>query len=836
MLRKRIHKDLLKQLDIQKVVCEFADTDSWSGENISCLFAEDRHDLGKDTQPSMSIDQKQGKTICFTCGYKASSIVGLAEDIWEIKYKDAMIRLWHNFIEPIVDSDELKDACDRLLSNENILNKLKEKRGITEETAKKLKFGWRNKRLWIPIFNKHGLCIDVRKYDLLGIRNKGTPKIFSYKKGYGGARLFPHNYASNPNAYFLLEGELDTALALQCGLNAFTVTSGASTFPKILAKLFKGCKVIVVPDNDKAGLKGAAKRVKALTRAGAKVLLIDPPWKKGKDFTDWILDGGDAAKLKSFVGKTKKPVTMPIEQVDLELSDKEQESIERAETTLKCLNSKGAFFKNDDSEIFYSASSGIVMNIAGQDFASYLSKISPLINQSTTIGRFIATHIRNSAIQTASLTQMGAWSLYREPATIFIYTNTNKLLKVNREGISEQFNAMGDDHVLIEAPIKNSTIVWNPEISIRHGLQDFFGLIGNNIACTDEDKYLVLCWLIGVLYREYIRSKPLVRFVAKSASGKSTATKLLSHLVYSEELLSPSASTVASSYYMARTHPLLLFDNIETRNMIPEFEDFLLTAATGGAKTKRKLASDIGVVIERTNCLVCSNGIEPLSRSELINRTIEIKLDLNEFGRDEFHEFKAIRRVVKARNNIFSALLKLSRRYVFPRILNAEVSRISSEFPRHSMERFNDYFALMALFLDGIWKYRPLEGYDSPNKLINHWLLSQDKSTADRMESTNDVLHFLESYIDRRDNLTDATIILEETRKKIIIRCTARELLDDFRVLARQLGIKCPWQNERQLGVRIADAEKILAGINWTIKKYRSGGKLITKLTKRLKK
>lgn len=836
MLRKRIHKDLLEQLDIQKVICEFADNDNWSGENISCLFAENRHDSGKDTQPSMSIDQKQGKTICFTCGYKASSIVGLVEDIWEIEYKDTMIRLWHKFIEPIVDSDEIKSAHKRLMCNDDILEKLKIKRGITKETAKRLKFGWRGNRLWIPIFNKHGLCVDVRKYDLLGTRNKGVPKIFSYKKGYGGARIFPHDHTSRPNAYFLLEGELDTALALQFGLNAFTVTSGASTFPKSLAKLFKGCKVIVVPDNDKAGLKGAAKRIKALARAGVKTLLVNPPWKKGEDFTDWILDGGDATELASFAGKTKKPVIMPIEQVDLELSDKEQESIERAETTLKCLNSKGAFFKNDDNEIFYSASNNIVMNIAGQDFASYLSKISPLINQSSSIGRFIATHIRNSAIQTASLTHMGAWSLYREPATIFIYTNTNKLLKVNRKSISEQSNAMGSDHVLIEAPIKNSAIVWNPKTSIRHGLQDFFGLIGNNIACTDEDKYLVLCWLIGVLYREYIRSKPLIRFVAKSASGKSTATKLLSHLVYSEELLSPSASTVASSYYMARTYPLLLFDNIETRNMIPEFEDFLLTAATGGAKTKRKLASDSGVVIERTNCLVCSNGIEPLSRSELINRTIEIELDLNKFGRDEFHEFKAIRKIVKARNDIFSGLLKLSRRYIFPRILNAEVSRISSEFPRHSMERFNDYFALMALFLDGIWEYRPLEGYDSPNKLVTHWLLSQDKSAADRMESTNEVLHFLESYIDRRDNLTDATIILEERRNKTIIRCTARELLDDFRILARQLGIKCPWQNERQLGVRIADAEKMLVGANWTIKKYRTGGRLKTKLTKRLKK
>jgi len=833
LLRKRLHKDLLSQLDIKKTVRDFVDNDDWSGENVSCLFSDDRHETGDDKNPSMSIDTTQGKTFCFACDYKASSVVGLAEDIWEVDYETAMIRLWDRYVEPIIDDEEVEKAHKQLMSSPNIMKILRRIRGIKKSTVVKLKLGWQRRRLWIPIANKHGLYVDVRKYDLTGERGKGEAKIFSYKKGYGGARLFPYENMKKPSVRFLLEGEMDTILAMQNGLNAVTITSGALTMPSDLAKLFRDTEVIVVPDNDKAGLAGAAKRATTLARNGATVSVVEPPWEKGKDFTDWILSGGDASDLLSFAGAAKKATPLPVEVIDLELSDKEQETVERANRVLGHLEAKGAFFRNDDEQIFYSAA-GEVMDIASTDFNSHLSTVSPLINQSSSVGRFIITHIKNAAMQRASFTHMGAWSLYREPATIFVHTGSNTLLRVDKDGATEQPNAMGEDHVLIEMPIRRSAIKWNPDTTIKKGLDYLFGLIARNIPCKKEDRYLVVCWTMGILFREYIRSKPLIRFVAKSSSGKSTATKLLSQLVYCEEAINPPASTVASIYYMARSHPLLLFDNIETRNMVPEFENFLLTASTGGAKAKRKLASDTGVIMERTNCLVCSNGIEPLTRSELINRTIEINLDISLYGRVGFHEFAVIKRITSHRDYIFSAFLKLSQKYVFPRILNSEVGRISRAFPQHSMERFNDYFALMALFLDAIWEFKPLDGWSSPHSLIEHWIVSQDKSVMDRRESTDDVLHFLESYIDRRNSLLDATItVRKQGENSFTLRCTTRELLNDFRILARQLGIKCPWQNERQLGSRLADAEEMVAGAGWTFERYKAGGKRKIKFTKK---
>lgn len=824
MIRKRAHKELLKRIDMLKAIRYLVDDDDWDGENVPCLFAEGRHSSGTDSKPSMSINAETGATVCFTgnCDYRASSIVGLAENVWETDYEGSITRLWSLFIEPVVDEDDVEAAHERLMENRPALQLLKAKRGLTKATARKLKLGWQRKRLWIPIRNRHGMCVDVRKYDLSG---EADVKIFSYAKGYGGARVFPHDFLRQENPYFFFEGELDTALAIQLGINAVTVTSGASTIPKSAAAAFKDCDVIVVPDNDKAGLKGAKKRLRAFRRAGATVSMIDPPWGEGEDFTDWILGGGDADTLAEHVGDTVAPSEMPQETVDLELSDRELEMVERAESVLRHLKARGAFFQNDEGQIFYSTK-GKVLDISGSGFASYLSTISPLVNPANTAGRFIMAHVKNAAMQVAQQTNMGAWALFREPATIFVHAGESNLLKVASSGVTTQSNAMGEDHVLIEAPIRDSAITWDKSVSISRGIRRMFGLVANNIACSEADRYLVVCWLMGVMFREYIRAKPLLRFVAKSSSGKSTATKLLSQLIYSEELLNPAASTVAAAYYMSRSYPILFFDNIEIRNMVPAFEDFLMSASTGGTKHKRKIQDDKGIVRERINCLICSNGIEPLSRSELINRTLEIDLDLKRHGRKkQFHEFEILKRISQERNVILTALLDLIRLKVFPRI-GDEVGRIAREIPSHSMERFDDYFGLMAVFLDAIWKYRPSNQWDSPNELFKSWISAQDKSSQERRESTDTVLEFLEGYVERRSRLMEATVAVDDSDPcRVEIKCTMRELLNDFRILARHLGIKIPWNNERQLGVRMADAEDMMSRRGWTQRKFKSNGR-----------
>lgn len=306
-----------------------------------------------------------------------------------------------------------------------------------------------------------------------------------------------------------------------------------------------------------------------------------------------------------------------------------------------------------------------------------------------------------------------------------------------------------------------------------------------------------------------------MRLSASTAYGKSTASKLLSILLYGDEMLHHSASTMASMYSLASEYPLLIFDNLETRNMVQALEDFLIVAATGGMKSKRVMDTTSAVAFERIDALVLTNGIEPFSKHEILNRTIELPLNIDRYGKAHFHELKVIEDLKQYRNSIMFSVISLLSKRVIPRFMSNEVQRIAKHFDAHSKERFNEYFGLMAVILDAVWPYIPAKGYALPHDLVNYWIASQNVAAKSSDEGTNDVLYFLDTFAKRRHNLLEAETIVEHKNGYIVLRCTTRDLLSDFRLLAKHLSIKCPWLSERQLGTRLADASAILSKAGW---------------------
>lgn len=835
---KKIHKALLARADIAALI-EFVVGPHEAGENVRCPLAAERHSDGDDSNPSMSIRPEDGAAYCHTCGTRASSIVGLYQEIEGASYFEALKSLWSAGVEPVVPESEVTKANTELLGNELMLQRLESLRGITADTVAKFELGWRGDRLWIPVRNDVDLIVDVRKYDLMS-RRRGpkAAKVMSYKKGYGHARIYPLA-SMRRDRLVMLEGEMDTLLALQLGLPAVCITSGAMTMTASLAKAFSGKSVALIPDNDKAGMDGARKKKVMLEDAGADAYIVTLPVEsKGQDFTDFILKcGGDISLIEDSMPRearrrTRKrrandegeiplpeKVTLGLDErgdLDIPMDSREQTMVKRSLMVLDYMRDRGGFFKNDMGQVFYATGRDILPIEGGKShFASYLSRLSPVINQATPTGRFVLNHVQSVAYSEARLSKMGAWALYEDPGKIYLSIEGDKVARVDGSGrVVTMDNALNADSVLLELPVTSAAVRLR-STTPRDAVKLLWNKVAKHVPCHERDRYMVVCWLIGVLFREFIRPKPLLRFVASTAGGKTTASKLLAYLIYGDEILSHSASTLASSYGMARTHPLMVFDNIETRNMTQPFEDFLLVASTGGTKTKRAQNTDMGIVSEKINSLVITNGIEPFSKNELINRTIEIELDIDAHGHKPFHEYQVLKSLQRHRHDIWSGLLKLAARDVFPRIADGEVARIGKEFSAHSMERFNDYWALMCVILDAVWAYRPGKCAATPRKLVNQWLKSQDRSAEERKESTNDVLYYLSTLIERHsyiDSSIDIKDLPDGTKK---FRCSTRTLLTDFRLLAKNLGERCPWNNERQLGSRIADAEAVLAHSGW---------------------
>ena len=820
------------------------------GQNVPCVVASENHESGADENPSMSLSP-DGKAYCHACGYKATSVVGVLADKEQLPFKDALREAYSLFVAPLVPEDYVAACHKALMKDPYLLAILEERRAILPATARKFELGWDTKkqRLVIPVRDESGWCVNTRLHDTKGVHPPAM-KILSYAKGFGSARLWPQWQVQLPGPVFVFEGEMDAMAAHSQGLAALSVTGGASTWREEWTRALRGRRVYVVPDMDKAGLKGADKKVESLGRK-CKVSVVKlhgmPGGKDGKDFTDWVVKHGRTGRELLEMAEEAEAVEPTKEQAEEvaqegleafdELSPKERQDLLRSEATWKWLRSRGAFFKSQALDLFYAREGGSVYKVGEKvdGFAAMLgSQVSWAINTATTSGKFIIKHIVHRGTAEARASTAGSWSLYTEAGAIYMHCGADRLLMASGGKLAIVKNALNDEGVLLECPAQiqdfEPVLDADPEKAIQMLWDECFSLF----PVSETDKLLTMCWWIGLFVKEYVRPKPLLRFMARTAYGKSTTTKMMSLMTYGEEVLQNSATTTAALYSIAKQFPVLFHDNVETRNMTPQFDDFMLTAATGGGKSKRQMNTDQGVIWENTNCLIVTNGIEPVSKREIVSRTAEVTLDLARYGAKDFHETSVFDAIKKDRPYIISGLLRGVTRDMVPRMRTGEVQRIAKELGSHAKNRFDEYLGIMAVGLDMVWPVLRPDGFDRPHDVVNAWLKSQTEATEEQDEGTNEVLYFLNELAERGPSIPDIRTRPEPQKDgSLLMRATTRQLFTDSRVIARALNGKCAWQNERQLGTRITDAYTVLMKSGWVCRRKAVNGRSINELRRK---
>lgn len=151
---------------------------------------------------------------------------------------------------------------------------------------------------------------------------KYEPKSFAWKtpRGFGlnGIDRVPYNLPEVLNAksrwIFLCEGEKDCSTLAKAGFIA-TTFGGASDLPKEALEYFRGCKVFIVGDFDKAGANRVESTYHALQDIAeqvAHVWLRSPDQSEAiNDITDWFLQGGTPDKLREQVKGADGFETLP---------------------------------------------------------------------------------------------------------------------------------------------------------------------------------------------------------------------------------------------------------------------------------------------------------------------------------------------------------------------------------------------------------------------------------------------------------------------------------------------------------------------------------------------
>lgn len=104
--------------------------------------------------------------------------------------------------------------------------------------------------------------------------------------------------ADTSETVYYCEGEKDADAGAALGLLATTHNGGAENLTFEAAQALRGRRVAILPDNDKAGRKGAAKTAALLANLAADVRIVTlPGLPEAGDLSDWLAAGGTVEEL-----------------------------------------------------------------------------------------------------------------------------------------------------------------------------------------------------------------------------------------------------------------------------------------------------------------------------------------------------------------------------------------------------------------------------------------------------------------------------------------------------------------------------------------------------------
>lgn len=292
-----------------------------------------------DTSPSMGVDpNRMGMYKDLSSGEKGNIYVFLKVMLEEGKINKKPLLWLADYFNIEVKKQEQKpyliapmaimQQAKEYLNNNPQHKQLLIDKGFGEEQIRSfngiglgyLDDGVYRKRYFIPILNDNDELIDIRLYDpthskpgmkclhfylFLENINKVPKQIQKAMKqedldalqrgekvkliGFGKGRLANLSVFNFDAPIYIMEGERDMFNALRVGLNATCITGGADTWDIGNNYRFQNKDVIIVMDNDSAGLNGAYKKANSLSGVAKSIKVIKIPLEeKGSDFADYI--------------------------------------------------------------------------------------------------------------------------------------------------------------------------------------------------------------------------------------------------------------------------------------------------------------------------------------------------------------------------------------------------------------------------------------------------------------------------------------------------------------------------------------------------------------------
>ena len=301
-------------------------------------------------------------------------------------------------------------------------------------------------------------------------------------------------------------------------------------------------------------------------------------------------------------------------------------------------NRKARFFTDEQiNHYVYLNNRLIQIDEHESDFESLLLKTAN-ISTATPLGRVLTQVVGASAHFEGKKIQKSTW-LQTNLESLTVYLNLknerNELLSISASGCNVIQNGRNDADVfmlnMLEDKISPISYIHQSEAEIAETMRLAESNIIAHIPSEEEDRWFAYAWRMSYPLFDLTTAHIIVRFQGGSEQGKTTASRLLSYSLYGKDFT--DKSTVASMYSDASINPLILDDNLESKNFAdPGRSDFYLGAATGGGRQKRDQSSGSGLINEKTRALVLCNGIESIAKSEHTSRMMIMQCDRSLHG------------------------------------------------------------------------------------------------------------------------------------------------------------------------------------------------------------
>ena len=426
----------------------------------------------------------------------------------------------------------------------------------------------------------------------------------------------------------------------------------------------------------------------------------------------------------------------------------------------KHLNSQGQFFRDREGKVYLFYKHLIYEIGNNRPFNALMKKTTRLLPTKEP-GRSVWESLASEAYNYGRQIDLSSW-ICTDRATDSIFVNLNSpnnvILKITAQGIEEIQNGLNKEGILLRSSRKILPLNYMPDVSIREGMSALKEHIFDNLPCEPEQRYLVLCWFITAFLLDYAPYMALMKFSGPTSSGKTTAAKLLSLLIYGNEHLGDPST--AAMYAVSSQNPLLIVDNLESEDITKSGLKFLLLSATKGGKEKRTAGTETDTTEEMPKALVLITAIEPFTKAELINRTYDVEYG-NKWKGEDFIEDEVIRQIVKKRDLILSSIIRFISKEILPNLEKRRdfITILKKVHRGHSKNRTDEFLAMMMLILEKIVRYIPYFNEDDPeygcenelgwgDELIRKaWIEYQDAKAKETETMSSNIVKLLDGLV-----------------------------------------------------------------------------------------